>query len=1053
MINTDHAMADVGDRRQHASDPPEEPPGVNWEALRDRLSGAGSEQLWRSLDELAETPEFLDYVSREFPRQSGEWLDPEGRRDFLKLMAASLGLAGVGLSGCMRQPTEKIVPYVRQPEDFVPGNPLFFATCMTLGGYATGLLVESHLGRPTKVEGNPEHPASLGATDAFAQASILSLYDPDRSQTVMRGGQISTWGEFLTALAVELPGLRERRGKGLALLTETVTSPTLGDQLSSLLAELPEATWHQYEPVGRDNVREGAKRAFGEHVDAIYHFDRADVVLALDAEFMTAMPGSVRYAREFIDRRRLARGDQQAADAPHAMTRLYAVESTPGLSGAVADHRLPMRGDKVEGFVRLLATQLGVEVGARQADAASDETAAWLAALVTDLTAHKGSSVVVVGDGQPAVVHALVHAINRALGNVGTTIEYVAPVEARPVNQLASLEELVESMRDGKVDLLLVLGGNPVYNAPGELKFGKHYESVKLRVHLSDDSDETSFASHWHIPAAHYLESWGDARAFDGTTTIQQPLIAPLYQGRTAHELVAVLQGHPELTAYDVVRGYWQRRLGDNDFEGRWRKALHDGLMSDTRAEPREPTWAFKDAATESTVAKPDRPELEISFCPDPTIWDGRFANNGWLQELPKPLTKLTWDNAALVSPRTAERLGVSNHELVELSYGGRAQRAPVWIVPGQADDSISLSLGYGRTRSGRIGNGRGVDAYILRNAGPAWFVSGVELARTGERRALAVTQNHHSMEGRGLVQMATLEQFQRDPEFIDPTRRHPENQPTLLPPSEESDNAWGMVIDQTACIGCNACVVACQAENNIPIVGKEQVGKGREMHWLRIDRYYKGELDNPDTYFQPVACMHCEKAPCELVCPVGATVHSHEGLNQMVYNRCVGTRYCSNNCPYKVRRFNFLDYDAEFGYDGDQAPSLKLLRNPDVTVRSRGVMEKCTYCVQRINAAKIAAQKQDRPVRDGETVTACQAACPTRAIVFGNLRDGGSQVAKLRQSPLNYSLLAELNTLPRTTYLASIRNPSPDLAGPATFDAPPIEPTTLDRILERGAP
>lgn len=1053
MNNKAHPMTNVADPYSEALAGPDESPALVWESLRARLASADGQLFWRSFDELAETPEFLDYVSREFPRQSGEGMAPEDRREFLKLMAASLGLAGVGLSGCMRQPTEKIVPYVRQPEDFVPGNPLYFATCMTLGGYAMGLLVESHLGRPTKVEGNPQHPASLGATDAFAQASILSLYDPDRSQTVMRGGQISTWGEFLTALAAELPDLRKRHGKGLAILTETVTSPTLADQLHSLLAELPEAKWHQYEPVGRDNVRDGAKLAFGEHVDTIYHFDQADVVVALDAEFLTAMPGSVRYARDFIDRRKLARGEQQADGAPHAMSRLYALESTPGLAGAVADHRLPIRADEIEGFVRALAAQLSVEVEVGQAEAISDANAPWLAALASDLTAHKEASAVIVGDGQPAIVHALVHAINRALGNVGKTVEYVPSIEAEPINQIASLKELVESMRQGEVELLLVLGGNPIYNAPGALEFGKHYETVKLRVHLADDFDETSFASHWHIPAAHYLESWGDARAFDGTTTIQQPLIAPLYQGRTIYEMVAVLQGHPELAAYDIVRGYWKRILGDGEFESRWRKALHDGLMADTRAESYKPEWSLQSETSAATSPNAGELGLEVTFCPDPTIWDGRFANNGWLQELPKPLTKLTWDNAALVSPRTAERLGVSNYDLVELSRDGQTIRAPIWIVPGQPHDSISLALGYGRTRSGRIGNGRGANAYILRSAEPAWFLSGVELKRTGERRSLAVTQNHHSMEGRGLVQLATLDQFQQNPEFIDPELRHPEILPTLLPQFEESENAWGMVIDQTACIGCNACVVACQAENNIPIVGKEQVGKGREMHWLRIDRYYKGDLDSPDAYFQPVACMHCEKAPCELVCPVGATVHSHEGLNQMVYNRCVGTRYCSNNCPYKVRRFNFLNYDAEFGYTGEQAPVLKLLRNPDVTVRSRGVMEKCTYCVQRINAAKITAQKEDRPVGDGEIVTACQAVCPTKAIVFGNLRDRNSQVARFKESPLNYSLLADLNTLPRTTYLARIRNPNAALGAPATIDTPPIEPTILDRVLERGAP
>ncbi len=1040
-------LADVGHPAPDCTDQSDASVPLDWDTLRSRLSGAGGRTFWKGLDELTESPEFLDYVSREFPRQSGEWMDTVARRSFLKLMAASLGLAGVGLGGCLRQPDEKIVPYVRQPEDFVPGNPLFFATCITLGGYATGLLVESHLGRPTKIEGNPDHPASLGATDAFAQASILSLYDPDRSQTVLKGGQISTWGEFLTALSTELPALRGRDGKGLAILTETVTSPTLAGHLRSLLKELPAAKWHQYEPVGRDNVRAGAKRAFGEYVDSIYHFDRAEVVLALDAEFLTGMPGSVRYARHFMDRRKLSRGDGPAGATGHAMNRLYAIESTPGLCGAVADHRLPMRADRIEGFARALAGELGVAVADGQVPAATAVPAAWWAALVSDLKSHQGTSLVIAGDGQPAVVHALAHAINRSLDNVGRTVETIEPVEAEPVDQLASLRVLVESMRAGEVDLLIVLGGNPLYNAPGELDFAKYYEQVRLRVHLSEYFDETSFVSHWHIPAAHYLESWGDARAFDGTATIQQPLIAPLYQGRTAHELLASLSGHPELTAYEVVRQYWKGRCGDADFEKSWQRALHDGVVANTKAQPHNVTWSFTDRASASISPLADHADLEVNLCPDPTVWDGRFANNGWLQELPKPLTKLTWDNAAIISPRTAERLGVSNHDVVELSRGGRTVRAPAWIVPGQADDSISLALGYGRTRSGRIGNGAGVNAYILKTARPEWFVGGVELKPTGERRALAVTQNHYSMEGRGLVQIGTLTQFEHDPKFVDATSRHPENLPTLYPKYEESENAWGMVIDQTACTGCNACIVACQAENNIPIVGKEQVGKGREMHWLRIDRYYKGGLDNPETYFQPVACMHCENAPCELVCPVGATVHSHEGLNQMVYNRCVGTRYCSNNCPYKVRRFNFLNYDAEFGYDGDQAPVLKLLRNPDVTVRSRGVMEKCTYCIQRINESKIEAQKQNRPVRDGEVVTACQGACPTRAIVFGNIRDPESQVARLRESPLNYSLLAQLNTLPRTTYLARIRNPHPDLEGPATTDTPPIHPTAMDRV------
>ncbi len=1016
------------------------------------MTQSNQQRYWRSLDELSESPEFLERLRREFPRQAGELHDAVDRRKFLKLMTASLGLAGLGLSGCLRQPEEKIVPYVRQPEELVPGQAQYFATCCTLGGYATGLLAESHLGRPTKIEGNPLHPASLGATDVFAQAMVLGLYDPDRSQTVMKRGLIGGWGECLSTLTARLPDLLARGGRGLAILTETVTSPTLAGQLQALLKVMPEARWHQYDAVGRDNVRAGAKIAFGEYVDTIYHFEKADVVLALDADFLAGMPGCLRYARDFINRRRLTGDQSPKSNSAATMSRLYAVESTPGLTGAAADHRLVLRAASVESLARVLASRLGVAVAKGESVSESAVPSEWLAALISDLQAHQGASLVLAGEGQPAAVHALAHAINRQLDNVGHTVEYVAPVEASPTDQLASLTDLVTRMRHDEVQLLVVLGGNPVYSAPAELEFAKAFARVGLRVHLSQYYDETSFVSDWHIPAAHELEAWGDARAFDGTVTFQQPLIAPLYGGRTAYEILAILLGHPEQTTYDAVQGHWKQFWGRDDFEKRWNRAVHDGLVADSRAQTVTPAWKYSDQLSNAASGSPDSStrsgnELEITFNPDPCMWDGRFANNGWLQELPRPVTKLTWDNAALISARTAQRIGVGSSDVVELSLAGRSIRAPIFVLPGQPDDSIALSLGYGRTRSGRIGNGVGVNAYLLRPAQHAAFSLGASLTRTGERYELAITQNHHSMEGRDLVQVRTLEQFQQDPDFIDDEHRHPQEMPTLYPKYADAENAWGMVIDQTACIGCNACVIACQAENNIPIVGKEQVIIGREMQWLRIDRYYRGPVEAPETCFQPVMCVHCENAPCELVCPVGATVHSHEGLNQMVYNRCVGTRYCSNNCPYKVRRFNFLDYDSLFEYGGEQAPVLKLLRNPDVTVRSRGVMEKCTYCVQRINSAKIEAQKQDRSVRDGEIVTACQQACPVSAIVFGNIRDEKSKVAALKQSPLNYSLLGELNTLPRTTHLARIRNPHPDLPGPQSGDTPPVEPTAIERV------
>ena len=1002
---------------------------MDWDAIRARLDHGKNREFWTSLDQLAETPAFAEFVRREFPQHAGEWSDPVGRRNFLKLMAASLGLAGA--TGCLRQPEEKIVPYVRQPEEVVPGKPLFFATAMTIGGYANGLLVESHLGRPTKIEGNPEHPASLGATDVFAQASILSLYDPDRSQTLKHRQVIATWDDFLTAMAGELPALRSRQGRGLSILTETVTSPTLAAQLQALLEELPEARWRQYEPVNRDNVRAGAKLAFGEYVETIYDFSAADVVLALDADFLVGMPGSLPYARKFIDRRRVA------SNGPR-MNRLYAVESAMTVTGAYADHRLPLRASDVEHFARAVAERLGVKVDGGRQHAVHGVPDVWLATVVKDLEQNAGACLVIAGEGQPAVLHALAHAINRQLQNVGKTVRYAEPVEPNPTDQLASLSQLATDMQESRVDLLVILGGNPVYSAPANLDFAVRLKKVKLVVHLSQYEDETSFLSHWHIPQAHELEAWGDARAFDGTASILQPLIAPLYGGRTAHDVLSALQGHAERSTYETLRDHWQSRLGEEGFEKTWRRAVHDGVIAGSEARPREPGWSFEDRATPIKSRASDQ-TLEALFPPDSAVWDGRFANNGWLQELPKPLTKLTWDNAALVSPTDAKRLALSNGDVVELSLKGRTLNVPVWIMPGQAEGSVTLSLGYGRQRAGRVGNGVGVDAYQLRPERGEWFATGLTLRPLGQKYPLSTTQDHFRMEYRDIVQTGTLAQFQADEHFLEQgdKRReethHADELPTLYPTHENPENAWGMVIDQTACIGCNACVVACQAENNVPIVGKEQVAIGREMHWLRIDRYFRGTLDDPDTYFQPMMCVHCEDAPCELVCPVGATVHSHEGLNQMVYNRCVGTRYCSNNCPYKVRRFNFLKYTD------DTTPVLKLLRNPDVTVRTRGVMEKCTYCVQRINSARIEAQKEDRPIRDGEVVTACQSACPTRAIVFGNLNDKQSEVSKLKQSPLNYSLLGELNTKPRSTHLARLRNPHPDLAVEKTIDSDPL--------------
>jgi molybdopterin-containing oxidoreductase family iron-sulfur binding subunit len=980
--------------------------------------------FWRTLDELAEDPAFRERLHNEFPSEVEAITDPVERRTFLKLMGASLGLAGV--TACTRQPAETIVPYVRQPEEIVPGRPLYYATAMTLSGVGTGLLVESHEGRPTKIEGNPEHPGSLGASDVFAQGSILDLYDPDRARAVTNLGEIRPWADFLAVIRNVVAAQESRQGGGIRILTDCVGSPTLAAQLDDLLTRLPAAKWHRWDPTSRENVREGSRLAFGEYVDAQYHFDQADVIVSLDCDFLSTGPGWLRHAREYAARRRPELGER--------MSRVYALESMPALTGARADHRFAVRPSEVELAAAAMARLVGVEAGA-----ASPPTHVNVAAIVKDLQAHRGSSLVIAGDSQRPVVHALAHAINRALGNVGRTVVYTDPVEAAPVNQLQSLRELTTEMNAGKVDILVILSTNPVYTAPVDLDFSSAMEKVPLRVHLSSHDDETSERCHWHIPEAHFLESWSDVRGHDGTASIVQPLIAPLYGGRTAHEVLAAFSETPDKAPYDAVRERWLKETAPGateptpEFESAWRKWLHDGVIPDTAFPARD--VALLTTAPESGSSTSTNSGLEISFRHDPCVLDGRFANNGWLQELPKPITKLTWDNAIIVSPATAEKLQTGGRpayrggehgqivsDVLELRYQGRTVRGAVFPVVGHPDDCVTVHLGYGRRRGGRVASGAGFNAYAIRTSDALWSGRGAEIVRTGDEYSLACTQYHHLMEGRGLVRAATREEFARDPHSVHEGFHTPPRTLTLHPEYKYDGYKWGMAIDVNACIGCNACVVGCQAENNIPVVGKDQVLRGREMHWLRVDTYYSGAAANPETYFQPVPCMQCENAPCEVVCPVAATVHSHEGLNDMVYNRCIGTRYCSNNCPYKVRRFNYHLYQ-----DWD-TPSLKLGRNPDVSVRSRGVMEKCTYCVQRINAAKIASEKEGRKVRDGEIATACQAVCPADAIVFGDLNDKESRVARLQAEARNYSLLPDLNTRPRTTYLAVVRNLNPEV-------------------------
>ena len=1005
---------------------------LDLDAARDRLAETNGPEYWRSLEELAGSPDFQEMLHREFPKGASEWLDSVSRRGFLKLMGASLAMAG--MTACTKQPLEPIVPYVKQPEEVVPGRPLFFATAFTLGGYASPVLVESHLYRPTKIEGNDKHPASLGGTDIFSQASILGMYDPDRSQTVTYLGDIRSWGSLVEAMRAPLNIQKSLQGAGIRILTPTLSSPTLADQLQSFLKLYPQAKWHVYEPANRDNVLEGAKLAFGQPVETQYKLENADVILSLDADFLyPGFPGFTRYARDFAKRRNPDGGE---------MSRLYVVESTPSSTGARADHRLPLRASEMERVVRALP---GLEV-MNSAAGLNGEQQALLIAAYKDLASHRGTGVVIAGDHQPPAVHALAHALNQDLGNVGRTVFYTDPVNANPVNQTESLKDLVADMRGSKVDMLIIMGGNPAYDAPADLGFADALKStnIPLRVRLGLYQDETAELCQWHVNEAHYLEAWGDARAYDGTVSIVQPLIAPLYNGKSACELVSMLSGQSGTGGHEIVQAYWKKQHSGADFDTFWRKSLHDGWVEGTTFAPKAPQAKAAQAEPASKSNRPpsgrdigtllplvdsktnDPKAIEINFRRDPSIYDGQFSNNGWLQELPKPMNKLTWDNPVLMGPAMAERLGIKTEDLVDLELNGKKVTVPVWIQVGHPDNSVTVFLGYGRRRAGRVGTGAGFDMYPLRTSATPWFTSGLAIRNTGGTYKLASTQGYQTMETptgtRPLVRTANIEEYRREPGFA--REEEPPKELTLYKPYPYAAEAyaWGMTVDMNACVGCNNCIVACQSENNIPVVGKEQTVLGRHMHWLRVDTYFQGDRANPQAYFQPVPCQQCENAPCEVVCPVGATVHSSEGLNDMVYNRCVGTRYCSDNCPYKVRRFNFLLFQDW------ETSQYKMMRNPDVSVRSRGVMEKCTYCVQRINQHRIDSEREDSKIEDGALQTACQQSCPAEAIVFGNINDPNSRVSKLKARPRNYSLLGDLNTRPRTTYLADIRNPNPEL-------------------------
>jgi molybdopterin-containing oxidoreductase family iron-sulfur binding subunit len=884
------------------------------------------------------------------------------------------------------------------PPNIIPGLPNYYSTAHVLNGYATGIVVKHQMGRPIKVEGNSQHPASLGATDVFAQAQVLDFYDPDRATQITQHNLPDDWQGLQTALLMQRAKIAKSSGGEFRILTGNVTSPTLGGQIDALLKIYPAARWHQWEPISRGNVWKGAMLAYGAPVESVPNLAAADAIFAIDSDLLSSAPGHLRFARDFASRRNPTRAQK--------MSRLYAVEPTPTLIGAVADHRFIAGPRELHQIVMALAA--AILQGAPQSGAPE-----WVGKVANDLIANHGRALVHVGPAQPAEMHALVHAINEKLGARGATLDLVEPVAHGSSDEGASLSDLVSDMQAGKVSTLLIVDSNPVYAAPAGLGFAEALTKVEFSLALTPTPNETSEAAVWAVPMAHAWESWSDARAYDGTASILQPQALPLYDGVSTHTMIALFTDPAPPPALDIVRNTWNSQNNSN-FAQEWHDALANGVVPNSSS-PKANVALRADVANQPMPEIPDR-SLTILFRPDPSLWDGRYANNPWLQELPRPLTKLTWDNPLLISPENARQLKLRNGDKVRLTMGKSAMTIPIWILPGQAPNCVVALLGFGRRKVGAVGVNAGFDFYPLTDSADV-----PSLKKIDGSVELASTDHHNlifDMAGE-IVKHGTLGRYEQNLHFLAGNEREAH----LYHWKPEGPAAWAMSVDLNACIGCNACVVACQAENNIPVVGKQQVIHEREMHWLRIDRYYEGNPDAPASFFQPMLCMHCEQAPCEVVCPVGATVHDSEGLNVMVYNRCVGTRFCSNNCPYKVRRFNYFAFASE----EQRSPQSY---NPDVTVRGRGVMEKCTFCLQRIAEERIAADRDNRPV--GEVRTACQAACPTQAFTFGNMADPSSEVAKRKQSPLDYALLADQNTRPRLTYEARIRNPNPDIDGAA---------------------
>ncbi len=1021
------------------------------------VAADGQPKLWRSPADRDDAPGYAALRRNEFLPGATAADDLAGdpgpsRRSFMKVMGASMALAG--LTGC-RRPAEEILPYVRKPEEVVPGVANFYATAYPRGGVVHALLVQSYEGRPTKVEGNPEHPVSRGRTDVFAQASLLNLYDPDRSRVVRRrtgeGMAPASWGEF----AAEVQRVAGRGGEGVVVLAEPSSSLTQARLRAQFEARFPGTRWVTLSPHGEAPA---ATRP-------LYRFSEADVIVSFDGDFLGPTDvNSVWNNREYAASRRI--------DERGSMSRLYVAESTYTITGGMADHRRALRAADVAHFAAAVAQALGVGGGSAASQPYSLDP--MVQAIVEDVRAANGRAAFVAGETQPAAVRALCDALNAQYG--AAAVSYLSTGEAEEAPLAETLPAVVADMRAGRVPMVLLLGVNPVYSLPAELGFEEALAQVPFSIHLGLHQDETAQRATWHVPMAHYLEAWGDGRAYDGTISIIQPLIAPLYaDARSAIEVLALFATGRNAGGYDLVRETLRDRLGSEDA---WRTALHDGFVPGTAYGPGAAPTAPADLGALPVVPEG---QTEVVFRLSPKVYDGAYANNAWMLELPHNVTKLVWDNAAVMSRATAEALGVGvdldagKHyaDRVTLDVGGATATLPVWIQPGHPDGSITVELGWGRhldtdrqaAERGLLARlfDRDVDVYA-----PGPLANGDDDAGIGVRVAhlrrldvpfvtaevtpeaadylMVTTQDHGSMEGREIVRMATVEEYLRERDFAKHEEHYIAETPwEAFPPLWSESNAasddprianamyaeqqWGMTIDLNACTGCNACVVACQSENNVQVVGKDQVSRGREMHWIRLDRYYVSDrttdvaaMEEPGMVFQPMLCQHCEYAPCESVCPVAATSHSPDGINEMTYNRCIGTRYCSNNCPYKVRRFNFYNWTKTLPLE------VQMAQNPNVTVRFRGVMEKCTYCVQRVRRVQQYAHIEDRPIRDGEVQTACQQVCPADAIVFGNLRDAEAAVVRSKQSPRSYEVLAELNTKPRTSYLARLRNPNPRL-------------------------